>query len=51
MPGSSNDLKNAIRLAEDSSGNIDILITDMVMPEMNGLELVERSLSLQLSLK
>ena len=46
MPGSCNDLKNAIRLAEDSSGNIDILITDVVVPEMNGLELVKRSLSL-----
>jgi signal transduction histidine kinase len=43
--------KDAIRLAEDSSGNIDILITDVVMPEMNGRELVGRILAIQPGLK
>jgi CheY-like chemotaxis protein len=37
-------IKEAIRMAEESSGNIDILITDVVMPEMNGRELVDRGL-------
>lgn len=44
-------VKEAIRMAEDSSGNIDILITDVVMPEMNGRELVERILAVQPGLK
>jgi PAS domain S-box-containing protein len=43
--------KDALRLAGDSSGNIDILITDVVMPEMNGRELVERLLAIQPGLK
>ena len=43
--------KDAIRLAEDSSGNIDMLITDVVMPEMNGRELVDRILAIQPGLK
>jgi len=43
--------KDAIRLAEDSSGNIDMLITDVVMPEMNGRELAERILAIQPGLK
>jgi CheY-like chemotaxis protein len=43
--------KDALRLAGNSSGNIDILITDVVMPEMNGRELVERLLAIQPGLK
>lgn len=30
---------SAIRLAQDFSGSIDLLLTDVIMPEMNGLEL------------
>jgi CheY-like chemotaxis protein len=35
---------NAIQLAKDYSGTIDLLITDVVMPEMNGRMLSERLL-------
>jgi PAS domain S-box-containing protein len=37
----------AIHLTEKHSGNIDLLITDVVMPEMNGRALVERLASIK----
>lgn len=36
----------AIRLAEDHAGDIHLLMTDVVMPEMNGRDLAKRLLSL-----
>jgi CheY-like chemotaxis protein len=37
----------ALRVCEDTSCVIDLLITDMVMPEMNGRELVEHARTLR----
>jgi signal transduction histidine kinase/ActR/RegA family two-component response regulator len=37
----------ALRICEDASRTIDLLITDMVMPEMNGRELVEHARTLR----
>lgn len=41
----------AIRLAEEHAGQIDLLITDVVMPEMNGLDLAKQLLSTHPNLK
>ncbi len=41
----------AIRLAEEHPGQIDLLLTDVVMPEMNGRELTKRLLSSHPGLK
>jgi two-component system, cell cycle sensor histidine kinase and response regulator CckA len=41
----------AIRLAEEYAGEIHLLVTDVVMPEMNGRELANRLLTLYPNLK
>ncbi|MCK9363742.1 MAG: PAS domain S-box protein [Syntrophales bacterium] len=41
----------AIQLAEEYAGKIDLLITDVVMPEINGRDLAERLLSTNPKLK
>jgi PAS domain S-box-containing protein len=41
----------ALRLAEENSGRIQLLLTDIVMPEMNGMELAEKLTALYPSLK
>ncbi len=41
----------AIRLAGEYTGNIQLLISDVVMPEMNGRELVERLIAMKPGLK
>ncbi|MCK5350686.1 MAG: response regulator, partial [Desulfobacula sp.] len=43
--------KGAIKLAKDHTGEIHLLITDVIMPEMNGLELSEQLKSLYPDLK
>jgi two-component system cell cycle sensor histidine kinase/response regulator CckA len=41
----------AIRIAENNSGDIHLILTDIVMPEMNGRDLAKRILSLYPDLK
>lgn len=41
----------AIRLAEEHAGEIHLLLTDVVMPEMNGRDLAKRLLSLYPNIK
>ena len=41
----------AIRLAGEHAGDIHLLITDVVMPEMNGQELAERLIAMKPGLK
>jgi two-component system, cell cycle sensor histidine kinase and response regulator CckA len=41
----------AIRLAQEHSGSIDLLMTDVVMPEMNGRELAQNILSVYPDMK
>ncbi len=43
--------REAIRLAEEHDGKIDLMITDIVMPEMNGRILVEKLLASYPNLK
>lgn len=39
--------KEAIELAEKKTGKIDLMLSDVVMPEMNGRELMDRLLSIR----
>ena len=41
----------AMRLAEEHAGRINLLITDVVMPEMNGRDLAKRLMASQPNLK
>jgi CheY-like chemotaxis protein len=41
----------ALRLAQEHAGQIHLLMTDVIMPEMNGRELAKRLLSLYPDLK
>jgi len=43
--------KQAIHLAEKHIGNIHMVITDVVMPEMNGVELLERLITIMPGMK
>jgi DNA-binding NtrC family response regulator len=42
---------NAISLVEEHAGEIHLLITDVVMPEMNGRELAERLVAIKPGMK
>jgi two-component system cell cycle sensor histidine kinase/response regulator CckA len=48
---SSNSPNQAIDLVKDYSGTIDLLVTDVVMPEMNGRQLQQRLIALRPDLK
>jgi CheY-like chemotaxis protein len=41
----------AIKLANDHAGHIDLLLTDVIMPEMNGRDLASRLLSIYPEIK
>ncbi len=43
--------QEAIKLAKNHSGNIELLMTDVVMPEMNGRELAENIISIYPDIK
>jgi two-component system, cell cycle sensor histidine kinase and response regulator CckA len=42
---------DALAIVEAATGNIDLMLTDIVMPQMNGLELAEKIRSVRPSLK
>lgn len=46
-----NRTDQAIRLAEEYDGNIDLLLTDVIMPDMNGKDLSERIITIKPGLK
>jgi two-component system, cell cycle sensor histidine kinase and response regulator CckA len=46
-----NTPSEAVRIAERHSGEIDLLLTDVIMPEMNGRELAEALSKLRPHLK
>ena len=48
---SANTHQEAIRLAKENAGEISLLITDVIMPEMNGKDLAQKLLSLYPQLK
>jgi two-component system, cell cycle sensor histidine kinase and response regulator CckA len=46
-----NETDKALRLAKEYDGNIDLLLTDVMMPGMNGKELSERIVAFKPGLK
>lgn len=46
-----NETDQALRLAREYDGNIDLLLTDVMMPGMNGKELSERIIAFKPGLK
>jgi PAS domain S-box-containing protein len=48
---SANSPHDAIRMVSEFNGNIDLLVTDVIMPEMNGRELTQRLFALQPKMK
>jgi two-component system cell cycle sensor histidine kinase/response regulator CckA len=46
-----NETDQALRLAKEYDGNIDLLLTDVMMPGMNGKELSERIIAFKPGLK
>ncbi len=46
-----NTPKEAVRLAGEQTGEIDLLITDVIMPEMNGKDLAYNLMSINPKLK
>lgn len=42
---------DALKLVEGYQGNIDLLVTDVVMPEMNGRELAEKIMEIKPDIK
>jgi two-component system, cell cycle sensor histidine kinase and response regulator CckA len=45
------DVNDAIRIAVGHTGNIDVLLTDVVMPDMNGVDLANRLMGIRPTLR